>query len=209
MLTMTYAPTDAAFAERLQKDLSATDALLTDRPTLIAILSPQALHDDEVRQSIDRAIATRQQIVPVLAQAVTVPPALQGLAPVDLSARYEFNNLLARLTDQVVLTQERRMSNRRIGVVLALLALIMFLMGLYLVGVLGVQFPAAEYEAVDTQAANLINTQIAPFMQTNLPHSTADAETFASTVQAAPTRYRPLLIGTATAIADANTTPVP
>jgi hypothetical protein len=40
-----------------------------------------------------------------------------------------------------------------------------------------------------------------PLLETNQPRSTQDAGHFPATVQAAPTGQRPLLIGTATAIA--------
>jgi hypothetical protein len=206
MLTLTYTAADSALAERLQQDLGRADAELAEANALIAVLSPGGVQDAEVRRALTDALNRGRTVIPVLAAPVSLPPEVAALSPLDLSARYDFAALKTRLERLVPreTTPEQRASNRRIFYVLVALALVMFVMGLYLVGVMGVQFPADEYNAADTVEAATINAVLNPLLETNQPRTTDEAANFLATVQAAPTGQRPLLIGTATAIAESN-----
>lgn len=203
MLTLTYASADSALAERLQQDLGRADAELAEANALIAILSPLGVQDAEVRRALTDALNRGRIVIPVLAAPVTLPPEVAALSPLDLSARYDFSALTSRLERLLPreTTPQQRASNRRYFYVLVALALVMFIMGVYLVGVMGVQFPADEYNAADTVEAATINAVLNPLLETNQPRTTEQAENFPATVQAAPTGQRPFLMGTATAAA--------
>jgi len=206
MLTLTYTAADSALAERLQQDLGRADAELGDANALIAILSPLAVQDAEVRRAVTDALNRGRTVIPVLAAPVTLPPEVAGLSPLDLSIRYDFAALKQRLERLAIpaVTPQQRASNRRVFYILVALALVMFVMGVYLVGVMGVQFPADEYNAADTVEAATINAVLIPLLETNQPRNDEESANFPATVQAAPTGQRPLLIGTATAAAESN-----
>ena len=193
---------DAALAQRIQRDAAALPQL-AGADALVVIVSAAALDDVTVRRRIEAARDRGQTIVPVLAQQVALPRLIEHLAPVDFSADYDFDALAARLQMPVdrlqmkVLTPTARAANRRAAVIFAVLALIMFALGLYGVGVLGLQAPAEEYNQVETEIILTRNS----FIDEALPRSTEDALNFPATVEAARPTLRPLLIATATAAA--------
>jgi hypothetical protein len=103
----------------------------------------------------------------------------------------------ARALHMKVRTPGVKASNRRTGYIVAAAAIVMFLLGLYGVGVLGIQRPEDEYEAVETE---VILTRDS-YINNALPRSTEDAANFQATVRAAAPTLRPILAATATSIA--------
>jgi hypothetical protein len=198
MATITYVPADAALAERLQADLSSTQA---GESNAIFVLSPAALADADIQAALVRAVENHQHIIPVLAQPTPLPRLIEHLEPVDFSQRYDFGRLSARLPaapgelQMKVLTPEVQAVNRRIGAIFVVIAVIIFVIALYAVGVLGLQAPAEEYADVETQ---VFETRSAIIEQA-LPRSTEDAANFPATLDAAAPSAQPALAATATA----------
>jgi hypothetical protein len=111
-----------------------------------------------------------------------------------------------------VLTPATRRANRNAGLIVGAVVLLMFLLGLYGIGVLGIQAPQDEYNAVDTEAALTRDVIVRPELEIYsrfLPRSTDDAMNYAATLQAVPTVYRPLMAVTATAYAQGTFAPTP
>ena len=215
MLHITYAPEDAALGERLKADfVKAGYEIDGELPRetghiLIPIISKAGNADTSVQATIIRALDDSQHIIPVLAEKTALPKLIAHLSSADFSEHYDFKGVQARVDAASapgvgqplrVLTPNVRASNQRIGMWLAIIVVLSFIVGLVLVGFFGIQAPREEYNTIDTMAAVTIQAMIAP----NLPHSTEDAMNFPVTLQAAPTAQRPLLIGTATRQAEQN-----
>lgn len=193
---------DAALAERLRRDAGAHPALAASS-AVVVIVSAAALADATVRRRIETARDRGEALVPLLAEPVALPRLIEHIAPVDFTEGYDIAALAERLQipagalQMKVLTPAARATNRRAAVIFAVLALIMFALGLYGVGVLGLQAPAQEYNEVETE---IILTRDG-YIEAALPRSTEDALNFPATVEAARPTLRPLLIATATAVA--------
>lgn len=200
MATIVFNPGDAAIAERIRADLTV---IISDENLSIFVWSPQAAADPDIQAAVADAIDQHRHIVPVLVQAAPLPRLIEHLEPVDFSEGYDFDRLIARLAaspnelQMKVLSPGTVANNRRIGLIVAFFAMGMFLAGLYGVGVMGLQAPAEEYAAVETE---IIQTRNA-YIDAALPRSTEDALNFQATVDAAAPTLRPLLVATATAIA--------
>jgi hypothetical protein len=218
MISVTYNFADAALAERLQHDLKEAgfeigDGLQHGRENiLVAVLSPQAERDAEVQNAITNALDNGQHVIPVLAKSVPLPKLIDHLAALDLSKDYESASLIARIRGLMeqrayavkVRTPRVKAANRRIGLALGLLALLMAAVGIYLVGGGLVGFPQEEYNTVDTMAAATIDSIIHETLDiyaTYLPNGTVEAAEYQSTLRAVPTIYRPYVAETATAVA--------
>ncbi|MGQ9888856.1 MAG: hypothetical protein ACUVSX_10250 [Aggregatilineales bacterium] len=193
---------DAALAARIQRDLETCPDLAASG-ALVVIASAAALSDPTVRRRIETARDRGELVVPVLAEAAPLPRLIEHIAPVDFTKGYDFAALAECLRapaaplQMKVLTPAARAANRRAAVVFAVLALIMFALGLYGVGVLGLQAPTQEYNQVETEIILTRNG----YIEAALPRSTDDALNFQATVNAARPTLRPLLIATATALA--------
>jgi hypothetical protein len=200
MATIIYHPSDSALADRIQADVAH---LAGGGGVSIVIVSPQATADPVVQAAIVEAVERRQRIVPVLAKAGPLPELIEHLAAVDFSESYDFERLAASLSavtsglHMKVRTPQTIAANRRAGLVVAVLAILMFVAALYGVGVLGIQAPAAEFAAVETDVVATRNA----YIDAALPHTTDEAANFQATVDAAATALRPLLVATATAVA--------
>lgn len=197
MTTFLYSPSDQALAQRIQADLAA-------QPTSadVVIVSSQSARDPEVLAKLDQALDQNREIIPVLAENVPLPKLIEHLTPVDFSTSYAIDELKSRLQTasefhMKVLTPSTAVSNRRAGIVVGVIAVVMFAAGLYLVGVVGVQAPQEEFDYVETE---IILTRDY-YVDEALPRSTEDAANFQATVDAARPTLRPVLIATATAAA--------
>lgn len=202
MAAITFHPSDAALAERIRADL-AVRVLAGHDNTAIFVFSQHTAADADVQRALAEAVERHQRIIPVLAQRVPLPRLIEHLQPVDFSQNYDFQLLADQLTgvtrglQMKVLTPQAAARNRQVGLVVAAAALLMFLAGLYGVGVLGIQAPAEEYNAVETE---IIETRNA-YIDAALPRSTEDAANFQATLDSAAPTLRPLLAATATALA--------
>jgi hypothetical protein len=212
MLAITFAPGDAAMAARLRQELEkAGEQIEAELPQergglLLAVLSPEAETNSTVQDTLIRALDQGNHILLVLARPILLPKLIDHLPVLDFTEQYDPDALLqsvAALTSPQaglplrVQTPRVRRYNRRSGLILAVLALLWFTIGVILVGVYGAQAPIEEYSTIATEAAATVYAEV----RSNLPRSTADALNFSATVQAVTTAQRPLLVGTATAIA--------
>lgn len=199
-MTLIYHAADAALANRLQNDLGRDS---DNNDQLILILSPQAAADSGVQNAIIEALDQNKLIVPVLAQVTPLPKLIENLETVDFTGGYKLEKLKERLSAAPsrvhlkVRTPAVQVSNLRAAYVIAAIVMVMFLGGIYLVGVLGIQAPAREYNTVETEIVQTRNF----YVDSVLPRSTEDALNFQATVDAARPTLRPVLIATATAIA--------
>jgi hypothetical protein len=204
---------DSGIAEQVRGDLKAAKYAVIDgvqpgtKALFVVVLSPQAVADRGVQQAIVDSLENNQQIIPVLAASVRLPRLIDHLQPLDYSETYEPNLLLMRIETlsapgapppMKVLTPRVRASNRRAGLVVAVIVLAMFLAAIYMVAVVGVRAPAEEYAAVETEIILTRNY----FIDGALPLSTQQAEAFPATLEAARTAVRVPLAETATAISE-------
>lgn len=215
----TRAEADALIAALTQSGLSVetlTDpAAQTRDDVLIALITPtiQKAHEGTVQSAIYAALDNGQQILPILLDGAQPPKLIDHLSFVDFTngANYDaVRALIAELTAPgaklplKVLTPNTRKQNRAFGVIVGIAVIIMFGVGLYGVGVLGIQAPVEEYEAIDEAVEATIAAEIAPplaTMRALLPTNPDEAWVYPATLFAAPTRYRPFIAGTATALA--------
>jgi hypothetical protein len=202
MATIIYNAADEAVARQIEADVRADDRADIAQ-SVVVVVSPEAVGDRSVLAAIDEALDQNRHIVPVIARAAALPRPVEHLEPVDFTEAYDYEGLRARLSaapgefHMKVRTARVAAANRRAGLVVGVLALVMFIAGLYLVGVLGVQAPAREYAYVETEIVLTRNY----FIDQALPRSTEDAVNFLATVEAARPTLRPLLVATATAAA--------
>lgn len=216
MLKLLYTPADAALAARLERDLRGAGYDFDGgTPVVIPLLSPAALKDRAFNDAINAALDGGQHITPVIAAPIdAIPHVLDHLPAADMREGYALDALKANVDAALspdarlpmrVLTPSRRQANRSAGLFVALLALIMFGVGLYGIGVLGIQRPQEEYDNIDTEVALTRNPLVAPVLATYaqfLPRSSEEAANYESTLRAVPTVYRPLVMVTATAYAE-------
>jgi len=222
MLKLTYTSKDAALAERMLSDLRGAGYQVEDihtNPTaqtrqdlLIAVLSPDANADTIVQQTIITALDNNQHVIPVFATPTDLPKLIDHLDTVDFSGTYNFDALRAKVEQMLspdapvplrVLTPTVKRSNRRVGLLLGALVLMWFVLGIYGVGVLGIQAPQDEYDQLATEAvltqAFLMNPELDRYAQF-LPRDEAAEQNYPATLRAVPTVYRPYMAATATAV---------
>lgn len=197
-MTIIYAPSDAALAERIENDFRGQL-----ESVVVLLVSPEANNHPQVQSALNAALDANRRVIPVLVRPAALPRPVEHLAALDFTAGYAADQLRAGLERAAsdfhmkVLTPAVRSSNRRTGLIFGLMALVMFLMGLYLVGVVGIRFPEREYGLVETE---IILTRDY-FIDQALPRTTEEAANFQATVDAARPTLRPLLVATATAVA--------
>lgn len=227
MITVAYAPADAALGAQIERDLAQAGWQLSETiqrgservsdSLLVVLISPQS--KTEVEPKIIEALDQHIHILPVLLGSVTLPKLINNLLPLDFSeGRYSFEALQAAITaltspdaprPMMALTPAKRRANQQAGLILAIPVLVMFAAGIYLVGVLGVQFPQADFDIQETARVEQRNTLIGPTLDAVLPKTTSDALAFETTVQALPTRLRDFAGATATSYILGTATPEP
>lgn len=215
VLKVISAPKDKALAQKLIADLSIHGHQSVDTPdkaysALVAVMSPESLDDEGVTAALMEALDLGRHIIPITTAAApfTLPKWIDHLSALDFGSGYPLDALLAE-TDRLtgsnaprpvkVLTPSQRKANRRAGLVVSAVAVLIFAMGLYMVGVLGLQRPDDEYDAIETERVDQRNTIIGPTLEGFLPRTTQEALEFPTTVEALPTRLRPFIQETATA----------
>jgi hypothetical protein len=200
MLNIAFHPTDQALAEKLRADLGQTYIRL-EKPMLIVLLSPAALADAEVSRSAQQALAEGSRVAVILPQALaSLPAPYDGLPTFSApNGQYAMKALLAYL-NRVDLGQARLARSRALLLSMLAAVAVMFVLALWGVGSGQVRFPSSEYATDDALAFGQIQTLTFPTLDPLMPRSTEDALAFPATVQAAPTRNRPFLAETATAL---------
>lgn len=218
MLKLLYTADDRALAERIAADFRATGydvegGAPARGDVVIVLLSPAALADSALQNGLVGALDLSLHVVPVMAHPVALPKLIDHLDVVNFGDGYDF----AVLRQQVdvatsgdaplpvrVLTPSVRRSNRTVGIVVAIAALVMFAAGLYAVGVLHIQAPIEEFNSEETMFAATRDVLAAPQLRIYaqfLPRTTEEAANYLPTLIAVPTVYRPLMAMTATAVA--------
>lgn len=197
MATIIYIPADAQVAQAMQADTGVAAA-----EAAIIVLSPQAVNDPTIEAAIVNALEHNQRIIPVLAKTTPLPRLIEHLEPLDFTEGYQPARLTERLNAMLpgelhlkVRTPQTIAANRRTGIIVSVVSLVVFVIALYAVSVLGIMAPAEEYDAIETE---VIETQQA-IMEEALPHSTEDALNFPATLEAAAPTARPFIAATATA----------
>jgi hypothetical protein len=207
MITITHASADADLAARLSADLRKQGQIqsVEEQTLLIAILSPEAIANADVQNTIISALDNGQHIIPVIARPAPLPKLIDHLRPIDFTSTYDPAAVLTRVQEHMapgaaaplkVRTPKVKAANQRYGYWLTILALIWFTLAVVMIGIGGLRAPVEEYNTIETQVA----ATIAIIIRENLPRTTEDALNFPVTVQAAPTVQRPALIATATAL---------
>jgi hypothetical protein len=206
-ITLAYADADAALARRLANDLSAV-RLKKDETVLVALISPAGVSDADVLRQIDMAAAQRQTIVPVLAQDAALPPQIAHLRTIDFrGGTYPIEALKNRVMGLNAAAPDLKKRNQRAGLVIGLIALFIFGVGLYSVGVLGIHAPQEEFDEVETARMDQRNTLIAPTLEPLIPVGQFAISQFEITVTYVPTRLREYLVQTVTATAQGTFIP--
>jgi hypothetical protein len=223
MITLAYAPGDAALGTQIRQDLQRSGQNVSEQveknSVLIALISPQSNADAGVQAKIIEALDKHIHIIPVQAGNAPLPKLIDNLPPLDFTdGKYPIDALKQTIETLnapdaprplTALTPSKRKSNQRAGLVLLIPVFLMFLAGLYLVGVMHVQYPQSEYDLQETARVQQRNTLIGPTLQVVLPRTTADALAFDTTVEALPTRLREFAAATATSYIAGTATPEP
>ena len=208
-ITLAYNDADSALAQRLAKDL-ANVSLKGEAPLLLVLVSPASTADSEVKAQIEAAANSETTAVAVLVADAPIPPALTGMKPADFrNGAYPFDALKKTLNTLSARPASLQKLNRRNGIVVGGVALLIFAIGLYGVGVLGIHAPQDEFDAVETARMDQRNTLIAPTLEPLVPVGQFAISQFDLTVTAVPTRLREYLIGTVTATAQGTFIPSP
>lgn len=199
MIRITYSNEQAALAERIRDDLAL--AVETSPPLLIVLVSAASNADPVVQAELSSAKAAGQRILPILAEDVALPPALDTLPALDFSRGYYRERLQEQVARAATPRAELRRANRRALTVIALLAALMFGLAIASMASGIVAFPVAEYNEEATFQAQWIDGLIRETLEAVQPRTTQDAANFAATHEAAPTRLFYYIRETATALA--------
>ncbi len=202
MIHITYSPENAQLAEEIRADLGKSGASVPG-PLLIVLVSRAANADPAVQAEIKNAQRAGRPILPLLTERVALPPALEKALPLDFSAGYQRSKLLRHLTPAAMTPGDLRRANRRALVFIALVAIVMFSLAIAAISAGLVAFPVVEYNEEATFQALWIDGLIRETLEHVQPRSTEDAQNFAATHEAAPTRLYYYIRGTATALANA------
>ncbi len=199
MIRITFSQAQTALAEQIRHDLS--DSFEPAQPLLIVLISQQSSSDAVVQAEIEGALQQQEQIVPILLENASLPAALETWRPLDLSRGYSRKRLLAHLARETMTADDTRRANRRALALIGAIAMLMF--GLAIVAMMGgvVAFPVAEYNEEATFQAQWVDGLIRETLEAVQPRTTEDAQNFAATHAAAPTRLYYYVRGTATALA--------
>jgi hypothetical protein len=232
MHTLIYTTDDSAFAARLAADTRRAGYTLNDSPpgkpdnqdahvsALVAVVSPAALRDAAFMTKLDAGMDAGLHLLVVFEQPIDLPKAINHVETFDFSGGIDVGGLGARLeaiqTGAAGLalrtrTPAVRKANRQTAAILAVMVFGMFAAGIYGVGVMGLQAPRDEYDAVDTMEAMTIQAYTVPELEQYarmIPAAGSDAD-FAATLRSIPTAYRPFVAGTATAFSEGTPIIVP
>lgn len=221
-IRLIFSESERALAERVAADVRGMGhavemTWIGERDALaVAVMSQAAFNDAATYEKIEAALDAGQHVIIVGQGALKLPRTVDHLRVIDYatpdgaSALRETIQTLsaegARLPLKVRTTSVRR-ANRQAGILVGAIVLFMFAVGLYGIGVLGIQRPQDEYDSVETEAAQTRDFLAAPELAVYARFLPANAEAAAAvdyqpTLNAVPTVYRPLMALTATAYAE-------
>jgi hypothetical protein len=218
MFSLTYHPQNTAHAEQLRSQLLAEGLIEQDKASGnaavdLVLISPVSLQDKNFLNNIYALLDRGGQMIVVKSQNAETPKLLAHLPQVSLeepSTPAALHTMIdvalapgARLPMKV-LTPATRRSNARFGLLVLAFVLGMFAVGIYAVAVLNIEVPIEEYNEIDTQVAATRDSLLAPTLESFLPYLPGDAAQaleYPATLEAVPTRIRPFVAATATAVA--------
>lgn len=200
MIRITYSEEQTALAERVRDDLTVANG--APPPLLIVLVSAASNADPAVQAELARAQAAGERILPILAEGAALPPALSERPALDFSRGYSRKRLLAHVARATTSRAELRRANRRALAVIALLAALVFGLAVATMTSGLIAFPVAEYNEEATFQAQWIDGLIGETLEAVQPRTTEDAQNFAATHEAAPTRLFYYIRETATALAE-------
>lgn len=231
-----FSESERALAERVAADVRGMGRAVemswaAERDAItVAVMSQAAFNDAATYEKLEAALDAGQHVVIVGQGTLKLPRTIDHLrvieyaTPEGVSALRETIQTMSaegvRLPLKVRTSSVRR-ANRQAGILVGAIVLFMFAVGLYGIGVLGIQAPQEEYDAVETEAAMTRDFLAAPELAVYARFLPANAEAAAAvdyqpTLNAVPTVYRPLMALTATAYAEndyqlvtATATPTP
>lgn len=198
MLQITYTENDSKIAKQMQQDLSDAQLRLQHR-ILIVLISPDAVTDEAVLSSINKAINEKQVLAPIILQDATLPESLGDKMSLDLREGYKKNKVV-QFVNRVDIGKDRLKRNRQWLFYVSVVVLLVFIVSLT---TLASGFIAPPFDEFATERAlqdAQIETVVAPQLEAVRPRTTEDAESFPATVEAANDNLQPFMIGTATAI---------
>jgi hypothetical protein len=201
MLDITFHSADERLAHQMQEDLGKASFRL-EHSLLLVLLTPQALVDSALQDGVQSALKKGVRLAPVIVQALegALPEPYTHLPVYDLSkSAYSAKALLA-FVNRVDLGEARLARSRNLLIFISISVLVMFAIALWGVGSGLVRFPSQEYATEDAFEFGRIQTLTFPTLDPLMPRTTEDALNFPATVDAAPTRNRPYLRETATAL---------
>ncbi len=212
-LTLVSATDSEVLASKIRHSVEHTghtvhDTVLDGRKSLtILVLSNEAIDDQRFEMAMFTALDNHQHIIPILAQDVETPRLIDHLQPLDFRAGYDEKHLLSAINiwsapnappPATVLTPAQKQSNRRFGVGVVAITIVVFVVSVYAIAVLGLRAPDEEFASVETQIILTRNY----YIDGALPRSTEDALNFEATFEQNPTRSQLQLGLTTTAIAE-------
>ena len=202
MIRITYAQAQAELAQAISADIAAD--FDPAHQILILLATRQAVSDAYVLAEIERALQRGDTIVPLLLEETPLPETLRGLRALDFTGGYNRITLLEHLAQMSRTGESIRRANRRGLFIIGGIAVLMFALAIIGIGSGLVAFPVDEYNEEATLQAQWIDGLIGATLEYVQPRSTAEAQNFAATFEAAPTRLRFYIRGTATASAKAD-----
>ncbi|GAB1420633.1 hypothetical protein MASR2M15_07420 [Anaerolineales bacterium] len=204
MLHIAYTESDNKLAKQLKNSLK-NQTIKLYQPMLVVLLSPAALADAKLQTTIEEAQAEGKDIFILLTEGAQLPAHLQALPHQNYSQQTDLKALTRKLNQLSI--GNRKQANRKALFVVGGIALIMFIISVYAISNQLIAFPQDEFDADATRQADMIATFIMPTLEAAQPRTTADAESFPLTLDAAPKRNQGYLEATATALSIATPEP--
>lgn len=204
MLDIAFSPAQADLAQQLQQELAASRRLTNlDKATLLVLATPQSIQDADVQQAIARAKKANKNIIPLLLEPTQVPDDI-ALHALDLTGQdITSKDTVKRIVNHTLhaqITKQKRRTNWLFMAIIAFAALVVFFWAITSLSDGTIAFPVEEYATENAARETMIATLVHPTLEGLQPRTTEDAANFPATVEAASTRDRAFLRGTATQI---------
>lgn len=204
MLDIAFSPAQADLAQQLQQELAASRRLTNlDKSTLLVLATPQSLQDADVQQAIARAKKADKNIIPLLLEPTQLSDDI-ALYALDLTGQdLSDKDTVKRIVNHTLhaqITQQKRRTNWLLMGLIGLAALLVFFWAITSLSDGTIAFPVEEYATENAARETMIATLVHPTLDGLQPRTTEDAANFPATVEAASTRDRGFLQGTATQI---------
>jgi len=201
MLNITYAPSDASTAEKMQNDLAEANLKLVNN-ILVVLMTPDALADEGVQNAIRLARKESQRVALVMLQETKLPESLKDLPTMNMTRRYDMKRL-TRFVLRADLEAQVRRANNRVLFYLAAAVILIFAASVWALATGAVAPPNDEFATENALIDSQVETITFPTLDAFQPRTTQDALDFPATADALQEDNEdiyPFLIGTATAL---------